>query len=71
MTAEKQPALFTLVESQADRDRWREALTEHLARRQRIAELRVELAAARLAGKQRRHQRRLAQLNGTVTTDER
>jgi hypothetical protein len=40
-------------------DRWREALAEHLARRERIARLRAELAVARRAGLEARHRQRL------------
>lgn len=42
------------------RDRWRAALAEREARQARTSALRAELAAARAAGKARRHEQRLA-----------
>jgi hypothetical protein len=43
------------------RDHWRAALDEYIARKERTRKLRAELAAARAAGKARRHAERLAQ----------
>ena len=42
-----------------DRDHWRTALDSYLAKRERLALLRAELAAARRAGKEARHAARL------------
>lgn len=46
-------------ETAESRQRWRLALDEYLARRARTERLRAELAAARAAGKARRHAERL------------
>lgn len=50
------------------RDAWRDALDQYLARRERIRTLRLELAAARGAGKQRRHDHRLRRDRAGDTT---
>lgn len=49
------------------REHWRLALGEYLARKERTRKLRAELAAARVAGKARRHADRLARLNRNST----
>jgi hypothetical protein len=49
----------TAPESTESRDRWMAALAVYLARKERIRTLRLELAAARLEGKARRHAERL------------
>lgn len=58
-------------ESPASRAAWRQGLDSYLARRQRVAALRLELAAVRSLAKQRRHAARLARVNRNATTDRR
>lgn len=53
----RQPAA---PESPESRERWLPALDQYIERKARTAALRLELAAARTAGKERRHQHRLA-----------
>jgi hypothetical protein len=56
-------------ESVESRERWREALDAHLARRARIRALRLELATARAAGKVIRHANRLRRARHATTTE--
>ena len=53
------------------RDHWRQGLVEYVARRERTRRLRAELAAARAAGKARRHAERLGRLNRDATPQRR
>ncbi len=50
-------------EAAENRDRWRVALDEYIARKERTRALRAQLAEARTAGKARRHADRLARLS--------
>jgi hypothetical protein len=54
--------------STSERFRWLEQVRERQARQQRTRALRAELAAARAAGKQRRHDERLRRIRAGDTT---
>lgn len=51
-----------------ERERWRAALDQYLARRERTAALREQLAACRQAGKAARHAERLRRNHDTAET---
>lgn len=59
---------MTAPEPVALRDAWRLALVEREARLERVRVLRAELAAVRLAGLQRRHDKRLRRDRAGDTT---